>query len=102
MRAPEAMAVATATPDAEPSVRMVLMKQFDERGFVFFTNYESRKGQELLANPRPALLFSPQSERPEGKGRSPHPRPPPPFPRGPPAPPGGGRGPGRGGGAPGI
>jgi len=57
MRAPEAMAVATATPDAEPSVRMVLMKQFDERGFVFFTNYESRKGQELLANPRAALLF---------------------------------------------
>lgn len=57
VRAPEAMAVATATPDAEPSVRMVLMKQFDERGFVFFTNYESRKGQELLANPRAALLF---------------------------------------------
>jgi pyridoxamine 5'-phosphate oxidase len=59
VRAPEAMAVATATatPDAEPSVRMVLMKQFDERGFVFFTNYQSRKGQELLANPRAALLF---------------------------------------------
>ena len=57
VRAPEAMAVATATPDAEPSVRMVLMKQFDERGFVFFTNYESRKGQVLLANPRAALLF---------------------------------------------
>jgi pyridoxamine 5'-phosphate oxidase len=57
VRAPEAMAVATATPDAQPSVRMVLMKQFDERGFVFFTNYESRKGQELLANPRAALLF---------------------------------------------
>jgi pyridoxamine 5'-phosphate oxidase len=57
MRAPEAMAVATATPDAKPSVRMVLMKQFDERGFVFFTNYESRKGQELLANPHAALLF---------------------------------------------
>ena len=56
-RAPEAMAVATATPEAEPSVRMVLMKQYDERGFVFYTNYESRKGQELLANPRAALLF---------------------------------------------
>ncbi len=56
-RAPEAMAVATATPSAAPSVRMVLMKQFDERGFVFYTNYESRKGAELLANPRAALLF---------------------------------------------
>jgi pyridoxamine 5'-phosphate oxidase len=57
MRAPEAMAVASATPEGRPSVRMVLMKQFDERGFVFFTNYESRKGQELLANPHAALLF---------------------------------------------
>ena len=56
-RAPEAMAVATSTPDGKPAVRMVLMKQFDERGFVFFTNYESRKGQELLANPHAALLF---------------------------------------------
>lgn len=55
--APEAMAVATATPDAEPSVRMVLMKHYDERGFVFYTNYESRKGEELLKNPRAALLF---------------------------------------------
>jgi pyridoxamine 5'-phosphate oxidase len=56
-RAPEAMAVATATPDAAPSVRMVLMKAFDERGFVFYTNYESRKAEELDANPRAALLF---------------------------------------------
>src|SRR5690348_2204901 len=56
-RAPEAMAVATSTRDGKPAVRMVLMKQFDERGFVFFTNYESRKGQELLANPHAALLF---------------------------------------------
>jgi pyridoxamine 5'-phosphate oxidase len=56
-RAPEAVAVATATPDARPSVRMVLMKGFDERGFVFYTNYESRKGGELLANPQAALLF---------------------------------------------
>jgi pyridoxamine 5'-phosphate oxidase len=56
-RAPEAMAVATATPAGRPSVRMVLMKQFDERGFVFYTNYESRKGEELLANPHAALLF---------------------------------------------
>jgi pyridoxamine 5'-phosphate oxidase len=55
--APEAMAVATATPDGAPSVRMVLMKGFDERGLVFFTNYESRKAGELAANPRAALLF---------------------------------------------
>jgi pyridoxamine 5'-phosphate oxidase len=57
MRAPEAMAVATATPDGAPSVRMVLLKGVDERGFAFFTNYESRKGGELDANPRAALLF---------------------------------------------
>jgi pyridoxamine 5'-phosphate oxidase len=55
--APEAMAVATSTADGVPSVRMVLMKRFDERGFVFFTNYESRKGTELATNPRAALLF---------------------------------------------
>jgi pyridoxamine 5'-phosphate oxidase len=55
--APEAMALATATPDGAPSARMVLMKGFDERGFVFYTNYESRKGGELAANPRAALLF---------------------------------------------
>ncbi len=54
---PEAMALATATPDARPSVRMVLLKRADERGFVFHTNYESRKGDELAANPRAALLF---------------------------------------------
>jgi pyridoxamine 5'-phosphate oxidase len=57
IRAPEAVAVATATPDGAPSVRMVLMKEFDERGFVFYSNYESRKGVELLDNPRAALLF---------------------------------------------
>jgi pyridoxamine 5'-phosphate oxidase len=57
MRMPEAAAVATATPDGVPSVRMVLMKGFDDRGFVFFTNYDSRKGGELAANPRAALLF---------------------------------------------
>jgi pyridoxamine 5'-phosphate oxidase len=56
-RAPEAMAVATTTPAGRPSVRMVLMKQFDQRGFVFYTNYESRKAEELLANPHAALLF---------------------------------------------
>lgn len=57
MRAPEAMALATAAADGRPSVRMVLLKGFDERGFVFFTGYESRKGAELAANPRAALLF---------------------------------------------
>jgi len=57
VEAPEAAAVATATPDGAPSMRMVLVKQVDERGFVFYTNYESRKGGELAANPRAALLF---------------------------------------------
>ena len=56
-RAPEAVALATATPDGAPSVRMVLIKGADERGFVFHTGYESRKGGELAANPRAALLF---------------------------------------------
>jgi pyridoxamine 5'-phosphate oxidase len=51
------MALATASPDGRPSVRMVLLKSADERGFTFFTNYESRKGGELEANPRAALLF---------------------------------------------
>ena len=55
--APEAMALATATPDGRPSVRMVLLKNADERGFAFHTNYESRKGDELAANPHAALLF---------------------------------------------
>jgi pyridoxamine 5'-phosphate oxidase len=57
MRAPEAMALASAAADGRPSVRMVLLKGFDERGFVFFTGYESRKGGELATNPRAALLF---------------------------------------------
>jgi pyridoxamine 5'-phosphate oxidase len=51
------MALATATPDGRPSLRMVLLKGFDEHGFTFFTGYESRKGRELEANPRAALLF---------------------------------------------
>jgi pyridoxamine 5'-phosphate oxidase len=55
--APEAMALATATPEGRPSVRMVLLKSADERGFTFHTNYESRKGDELTANPHAALLF---------------------------------------------
>lgn len=52
-----AMALATATPDAVPSVRMVLLKGHDDRGFVFYTNAQSRKGGEVLANPQAALLF---------------------------------------------
>jgi pyridoxamine 5'-phosphate oxidase len=51
------MALATAAPDGSPSVRMVLLKGADEQGFVFFTGYGSRKGGELDANPRAALLF---------------------------------------------
>jgi pyridoxamine 5'-phosphate oxidase len=51
------VALATATPDGRPSVRMVLLKSADEQGFTFFTGYESRKGRELEANPRAALLF---------------------------------------------
>lgn len=52
---PEAMALATATTDGVPSVRFVLLKTIDERGVEFFTNYESRKAGELIANPRAAL-----------------------------------------------
>jgi pyridoxamine 5'-phosphate oxidase len=55
--APEAMALATATPDGRPSVRMVLLKDAGAQGFDFYTHYESRKGGELEANPRAALLF---------------------------------------------
>lgn len=54
---PEAMALATAAPTGAPSVRMVLLKGFDERGLVFFSHYKSRKGRELIVNPRAALLF---------------------------------------------
>jgi pyridoxamine 5'-phosphate oxidase len=54
---PEAVALATAAPDGRPSVRMVLMKRFDERGLVFFSHHTSRKGRELEANPHAALLF---------------------------------------------
>jgi pyridoxamine 5'-phosphate oxidase len=61
IQAPESMALATATPDGRPSVRMVLLKGADERGFAFYTNYESRKGDELEANPHAALLFHWQS-----------------------------------------
>jgi len=54
---PAAMALATVSEDGIPSARMVLLKGCDERGFVFFTNYDSRKGSELAANPRAALVF---------------------------------------------
>jgi pyridoxamine 5'-phosphate oxidase len=54
---PEAMTLATAAADGTPSARMVLLKGVDERGFLFFTNYESRKGRELADNPRAALVF---------------------------------------------
>jgi pyridoxamine 5'-phosphate oxidase len=55
--APNAMALATATPGGAPSVRMVLLKGFDERGLVFYSHYTSRKGRELESNPQAALLF---------------------------------------------
>jgi pyridoxamine 5'-phosphate oxidase len=54
---PNAMTIATATPDGIPSARIVLLKDVDDRGFVFFTNYNSHKGQELTANPQAAIVF---------------------------------------------
>ena len=57
MHQPNAFCLSTATPDGAPSSRMVLLKGFDARGFVFYTNYESRKGGELGSNGRAALLF---------------------------------------------
>jgi pyridoxamine 5'-phosphate oxidase len=57
LREPGAVAVATSTAEGLPSVRMVLLKGYDERGFVFYTNYNSRKGRELQENPRAALMF---------------------------------------------
>jgi pyridoxamine 5'-phosphate oxidase len=54
---PDAMCLATSTLDGKPSARYVLLRGFDERGFVFYTNYESRKAQDLLANPCAALAF---------------------------------------------
>ena len=54
---PNAMAVATVGADGQPSVRMVLLKGHDERGFVFYTNLEGRKATELFAHPKAALLF---------------------------------------------
>jgi pyridoxamine 5'-phosphate oxidase len=54
---PNAMTLATATPDGRPSARVVLLKSFDERGFSFFTNYRGRKARELEANPRASLVL---------------------------------------------
>jgi pyridoxamine 5'-phosphate oxidase len=57
LEVPEAVALATATPDGAPSARMVLLKRADECGLVFYSHYTSRKGRELEANPQAALLF---------------------------------------------
>lgn len=61
-----AMTVATATPDGRPSARTVLLKAFDERGFVFYTHLHSQKGHDLHTNPRAALLFLWRSLREAG------------------------------------
>jgi len=60
---PMAMALATVDPDGRPSVRMVLLKGHDERGFVFYTNLESRKAGDIFGNPNVALLFHWKSQR---------------------------------------
>lgn len=54
---PNAMTLATATPEGKPTARIVLLKGVDQRGFIFYTNYESQKGQQLIANPYAALVF---------------------------------------------
>lgn len=54
---PNAMSVATATPDGKPSIRVVLLKELTNQGFVFFTNYNSRKGNEIAQNPHAAIVF---------------------------------------------
>ena len=54
---PNALALSTVDPDGMPNVRMVLLKGFDERGFVFYTNFESAKGRELLSTPKAAMCF---------------------------------------------
>jgi pyridoxamine 5'-phosphate oxidase len=68
---PNAMALGTVDPDGMPSVRMVLMKDFDARGFVFYTNLESRKGRDLLASGKAALLFHWKSLRRQVRIRGP-------------------------------
>ena len=57
IREPNAMALGTVEEGGQPAVRIVLLKAFDERGFVFYTNYEGRKGRHLLAHPKAALCF---------------------------------------------
>lgn len=57
IKEPSAMTLATAAADGQPSARMVLLKGVDQRGFIFFTNYLSRKGRELAENPHAALVF---------------------------------------------
>ena len=54
---PEAMTLATVSPEGQPSTRMVLLKAHDARGFVFYTNFDSAKGRDLLANPNASLCF---------------------------------------------
>lgn len=64
LKLPEAMTLASATPEGKPSARLVLLKQVDERGFTFYTNYQSQKASELDANPNAALVFYwPQHDR---------------------------------------
>lgn len=61
---PNAMTLATSTSDGKPSARILLLRNFDEKGFVFYSNYTSRKGEEITANPNAALLFFwPELER---------------------------------------
>lgn len=68
---PNGMALATVDGDGLPDVRMVLLKDFDEAGFVFYTNFESAKGQELLGQPKAALLFHWKSLRRQVRVRGP-------------------------------
>jgi pyridoxamine 5'-phosphate oxidase len=68
---PNAMAVATVDADGLPDLRMVLLKGFDERGAVFYTNYDSQKGRQLDANPKAALLFHWKSRRRQVRLRGP-------------------------------
>jgi pyridoxamine 5'-phosphate oxidase len=68
---PNAMALATVDADGLPDVRMVLLKDFDEEGFVFYTNYESAKGRELIGQPKAALLFHWKSLRRQVRVRGP-------------------------------
>src|SRR4029453_9117883 len=66
---PTAMALATASPDGRPSVRTVLLKGIDDRGYIFYTNYESRKAREMEATGRASVLFFwPSVERQGGGG----------------------------------